>query len=275
MLKILLKAALVSVLVAVLCDAQTTLERPAEPAKPKISQPLPFKIGETLDYELSFSKLIFSGAIGQLKFTAAKTTDEQKNELIQLNVEADSKGFFPKLFGIKVRDRFTATVSADDFGLAAANRRLEEGKSKREQRIFINRESGRVTYMERDLANTSAQAKVKEAASPAWVQDILSAIYFVRTQDLKEGGVIPVPISDAGSVYNVEVIVGPREEVKVNAGKFKAVQLDAKIFGGRFIRRNGELLIWVTDDLRRIPVKARIKVSGFTVNVELKKMPKD
>jgi len=224
---------------------------------------------------LSFSRFIFSGTIGQLKFSSSKTIDEQKNEVIQLTCEADSKGFFPKLFGVKVKDRFTSTVTAADFGLVAAHRRLEEGKSKREQRIFIDREAGRVTYMQRDLASSSAEAKVKEAPSPAWVQDILSAIYFMRTQEMKEGGAILVPISDEGNTYNVEVKVGPREEVKVDAGKFTAVQLDAKIFGGKFIRRNGELLIWVTDDARRIPVKARIKVSGFTVYVELKKVPKD
>ena len=62
--------------------------------RPKISQPLPFKIGETLTYEVTFSKLIFSGTIGELKLSVSKP-DSNKFDQIELKAEAVSKGFFP------------------------------------------------------------------------------------------------------------------------------------------------------------------------------------
>ena len=71
---------------------------------------------------------------------------------------------------------------------------------------------------------------------------MLSATYFVRTQPLNPGDVIKIPISDIGEVYEIEVIVEGREEVKSSAGKFKAIRLNAKVFDGRFIRRSGEML---------------------------------
>jgi hypothetical protein len=82
-----------------------------------------------------------------------------------------------------------------------------------------------------------------------------------------------MPISDGGEVYNIEVIAGKREEIKTAAGRFKAIQLNAKVFDGRYIRRSGELLVWLTDDAQRIPVRARIKTSGTTIIVDLKRMP--
>lgn len=251
---------------------QAQQEKAVYTAAPKVTQPLPFKAGETLNYEVSFSKYIFSGIVGDLKLSVSKAGGGQKAEMIQLEAEVVSKGFFPKLFGIKVRDRFQAVINSSDFGLHSSTKLIKEGKLRREQRSVINREAGRVTYTERDLTDEKSQPRTKEAASPAWIQDILSACYFVRTQKLTEGDVIPIPVSDAAQVYNIEVVVGKREEVKTDAGKFKAVQLNAKVFDGRYVRRSGEMIIWMTDDARRIPVRGRIKTSGATVTIELKKM---
>jgi uncharacterized protein DUF3108 len=241
-------------------------------ASGKVSQPLPFKPGETLVYDVNFSKFVFSGTIGELQLSVSNASDSSKPEMIELKAEAVSRGFFPALFGLKVRDRYNSVVDPNDFGLRTTTKLLDEGKLRREQKSVVDREAGRVRYTDRDLANEKTEPKIKEKPSPSWVQDLLSAIYFVRTQQLKEGDVLAVPISEGGEVYNIDIVVGKREEIKTVAGKFKAIQLNAKVFGGRYIRRSGEMLVWVTDDERRIPVHSRIKVSGTTITVDLKRM---
>lgn len=259
-------------LCAALAFAQEQPDKPAPVAQPKIDHPLPFKAGEKLTYEVSFSKLIFGGAIGDLTLSVANAEPSAKNSKLALRAEAISKGFFPKLFGIKVRDTFSSVVNPLDFGLHESTKSIEEGSNRREQKSIIDRNAGRVTYTERNLADTGVEPKIKEALAPAWIQDMLSATYFVRTQPLKEGDAIPIPISDIGEVYQIEVIVEKREEVKVDAGKFKAIRLNAKVFDGRYIRRSGEMLLWLSDDARRIPVRARIKTSGATITVDLKRI---
>jgi uncharacterized protein DUF3108 len=240
---------------------------------PKIAEPLPFKVGETLTYDVRFSKLIFSGTIGELELSVSRPSEQTKAEILELKADAVSRGFFPTLFGIKVKDRYISLINHNDLGMHASTKLLEEGKVRREQKSVINREAGLVTYIDRDLANEKSEPKVKEKASPPWIQDLLSTIYFVRTQRLNEGDVIPVPISDGGELYNIEVIAGKREEIKTGAGKFTAIQLNAKVFDGRYIKRSGEMLVWLTDDQMRIPVRARIKTSGATITVDLRSMP--
>lgn len=251
-------------------EAQVAPEKIA--AVPKINQPLPFKAGESLFYEVGFSKLIFSGLIGELRMSVAKARNTDRHDLLEIKADVTSKGFFPKLFGVKVQDRFSSVVSSIDMGLHDSSKIIEEGKIRREQKSVIDRDSGSVTFTERDLTDAKAEPKVKQTASPAWIQDMLSACYFVRTQKLNEGDVIPIPISDGGQIYNIEVIVGKREQVKVDAGKFKTVKLNAKIFDGRYIKRSGEMFLWMSDDAKRIPVRAKIKTSGATVTVELKRI---
>jgi hypothetical protein len=239
---------------------------------PKISKPLPFRVGESLSYEVSISKFIFSGAVGELKLSVAKSDYQAKQSLLDIRAEVNSKGFFPKIFGVKVRDMFNSTVNSEDLGLHLSSKTLEEGKVRREQKSVIDREAGRVTYTERDLANEKTEPKVKEAASPTWIQDLLSTCYFVRTQKLNDGDVIKVPISDVGEVFNIEIVVAGREEIKVDAGKFKTIKLNAMIFDGRYIKRSGEMFVWLSDDATRIPVRAKIKSSGSTVTVDLKRI---
>ncbi|MEN3330730.1 MAG: hypothetical protein V7641_95 [Blastocatellia bacterium] len=257
-------------LCALLVNAQAQPGKPAPADLPKINQPLPFKAGEKLRYEVTFSKLIFGGAVGDVELSVANADHAAKDAKLALKAELTSKGFFPKLFGIKVRDTYSSIVNAQDMGLHESLKSIEEGNNRREQKSVIDREAGRVTFTERNLADKKAEPKTKEAASPAWIQDMLSATYFVRTQPLNEGEVIHIPISDVGEVYQIEVIVEKREEMKVDAGKFKAIRLNVKVFDGRYIRRSGEMLLWMSDDARRIPVRARIKTSGATVTVELK-----
>jgi hypothetical protein len=283
MVKMLLTTLLLIVLGSAFTGAQALSDKSILEPRPKISQPLPFKHGETLTYDVGFSKLIFSGTIGELKlWVVSESAKEAKEDeravvkLIEFRAEAVSKGFFSKLFGVKVRDRFNSLANPADFGVHSFTKNIEEGKVRREQKSVIDRKDGRVTYTDRDLANTAAKPLVKEKSSPPWIQDVLSAIYYMRTQEMKDGAVIPIPISDAGEVYNIELVVtGKREEIKVDAGRFKTVLLDAKIFDGRYIRRSGEMKLWLTDDARRIPVRARVKTSGATLTVSLKRLQEE
>jgi len=251
--------------------AQLTTEKAAF-AQPKLVDPLPFKIGETLVYDVTFSRLILSGVIGELKLSVSKPDAPTAPELLEFTADAVSKGFFPALFGIKVKDRFVSLVNPSDFGIHTSKRFLEEGKVRREQTAVVNRDLGTITYSDRDLASRKGAPKVKEKPSPSWIQDLLSTIYYVRSQALKEGEVIPVPISDAGEVYNIEIVTGKSEEIKTSSGKVNAIPLNVKVFDGRYLKRSGEMLVWVTDDSARVPLRAKIKTSGATITVELKRV---
>jgi hypothetical protein len=246
-------------------------EESAKLVMPKISQPLPFKVGENLLYNVSFERLIFSGAIGDLKFSVSQA-ENQPPEFITLKADLVSKGLFPSLFGIKVKDQFSAVVNKEDFALFSLSKLRQEGKTNTEEKNQVNRKAGRVTYTFRDLANKTATPKVVESECPNWVQDIISAIYFLRTQEFKQGTVIPIPITDHGQNYVIDAVIGKREEIKVGAGKFQTFKVETKAFSGRLVKRSGELFLWFSDDERRLPVKARVKVSGTTVNIELKKI---
>ena len=298
-----------------------------------ITRPLPFKRGEVLTYNIGFSKLVFSGSIGQLKLTvrngqatggagqgkvpgsatmprddtsSKNSKDTAKPEgpvrdatsknsketatsegpvrdasgtagnaeqppTIEFGAGVVSKGFFTWLFGIKIEDSYGAVVSSEDLGLLRSWKEIDQGDLHRRYETKVDREKGAVTYSETDR-NKPGPATVKAGACPQWVLDLLSAVYFIRTQEFKFGSPITIPLTDVGQVYQIDVVPVKTEEVEVEAGKFKSTQLDLKIFDGKYIRRSGQLLVWLSDDGRRLPVRARLKSSGTTVNITLARL---
>src|SRR5262245_49891246 len=80
------------------------LKAPVSP--PEIMSPLPFREGEVLTYDATVTKSIFSGRVGELKLSVLQTPEHKKRNLLELRAEAVSKGFFPGLLGIKIKDSF-------------------------------------------------------------------------------------------------------------------------------------------------------------------------
>lgn len=240
----------------------------AVPASPERSRAVPFTAGETLVYEVTFSKLLFSGTIGSLTLTVGNPESDRQPEKFRFRAEGTSKGFFTWLFKINVHDKYSSQVSPNDFGLESSSQSIQEGRIRREQTLTINRVMGRATYAVRNLAQKTGD-KVVEADSPRWAQDLLSSLYYVRTLALKEGDRIALPLVEAAKLYNVDVVVGKKAEIVVGKTRYDAIELDVKAFDGRYIKRSGQLLIWVTEDAAHVPVKARIRTSGYTVNVDL------
>jgi hypothetical protein len=103
------------------------------------------------------------------------------------------------------------------------------------------------------------------------VQDIASAFYYLRTQKLEPGKTLELLISDTGQVYRIPVKVVKRERLKTVLGKVNTVRVEPEMFGeGRLIRGKGEITIWLTDDARHIPVRAKINNNLGRLDIKLK-----
>lgn len=104
---------------------------------------------------------------------------------------------------------------------------------------------------------------------PVSVQDVLSSLYFVRTQSLEPGREIALDINTKQN-WPLIVRVIKRERIKVPAGRFNTVLLEPGLRDeGIFIQKGKRLRIWVTDDGRRIPVKMSVEVFFGHVSASL------
>jgi hypothetical protein len=252
-------------------------------------KPLPFAADEELTYEGEFSKLLLRGInIAEFKFTverekpsaAAATTATPENgaapaPLPNLVFKADAvaRGWFRKLFGIDFHYNSESVVEPTTLRILNNTTRDEQGKRLRTSEAVFDRTHNLLTWTQRNPHDPQSAPRVVQTPLQNASHDLISAIYFLRTQTLEPGRTFELNISDAGAVYRIPVKVGARKRMKSVVGRVQTIRVDIEIFGAeRLIDRDGEMTLWITDDARRLPVRARVNTDIGTLDITLKKV---
>ncbi|MBP1727873.1 MAG: hypothetical protein H6Q56_246 [Deltaproteobacteria bacterium] len=99
--------------------------------------------------------------------------------------------------------------------------------------------------------------------------DIYSSFFYVRHQPLEPGKSIYINVLDSKKLHRIEIRVLQRERITVPAGDFNTIKIEPMVKPvGVFEGKRGAY-IWLTDDERRIPVKAQTKVAVGSVTAVL------
>ena len=208
-----------------------------------------FSRGEQLHFSLAWLRM--TGG------EARMSVDPQTNGQIKIESIAESNSLFAKIY--PVRDEIESIVNAETFSTLRFQKTLNER----------NRKKSELTVIDPD--RRIALRKGKEIPVPNPVMDPLSTIYFLRTLDLTPGKKHYFTIIADGKVYTLQADVLYRETVRTTAGTFKTVVVEPKMrHGGIFRDENNRLVIWFSDDDRRIPVRIRSYLAVGTITATLR-----
>ncbi len=112
----------------------------------------------------------------------------------------------------------------------------------------------------------------KSLLVPPGIQDPLSCFYAYRTLDLPGDEEARLDVTDGKRLITGTVAVLRRETVETPAGRFSTVLVEPRLegIGGVFKKSPGaRILIWLTDDGWRRPVKLQSEVSVGSFTAEL------
>ncbi|MBK8305197.1 MAG: DUF3108 domain-containing protein [Chloracidobacterium sp.] len=228
-------------------------------------------VGESAKYEARFSKLI-SFSIAELTITASLAPNG--NDLI-INGDAVSKGTLIKIARFSFLQNYVSTVDLKDFRILKTTKHDVQKERVRDSEAIFDYGQKRVTYVETDPKDANRPPRRIASDIDETMHDISSAIFAMRLLPLVVGKRFELPVSDSGVVYRVPIAVTGRELIKTAIGKVWCVRVEPEVFGpGRLIEQKGKLVIWVTDDDRRIPVKAQIDASIGKVEIKIKEYKK-
>jgi Protein of unknown function (DUF3108) len=141
--------------------------------------------------------------------------------------------------------------------------RVREGRHRRDKEILFDLSRGKATYIDY-LGNEK-----KEVDVPRSVLDPVSSLYYVRTLNLVVGEPAFVTIFDSKRVWNIEVQVLRREKVSLPIGTFDAIVIKPLMKSEGIFYRKGDIFIWLTDDMKRIPIKLQTRVAVGYVTATL------
>jgi hypothetical protein len=177
---------------------------------------------------------------------------------------ADSIGVAALLY--PVHDRFEAFFDGKTFCSRNLAKNTQEGFRKLQTSIRFDYARHKSVLEETNLR--WGKAKKVENDIPECVTDVISGIYYLGSQPLGPDATYRFPLNDGGRTTQVEAHVEAREEVKTPAGTFQTVRVQPRAAAG-VLKDRGQVWIWYSDDIARIPVQMRARMFWGTLTFRL------
>lgn len=102
-----------------------------------------------------------------------------------------------------------------------------------------------------------------------FTHDVLSAFYYIRTQELEPGKSFEISAVSGKKHYSLRVICHRQETIEVAAGRFDTWVIEPVLQEDGLFKAKGRLWIWVTRDERRMPVRMQSKIPVGSIKAEL------
>ncbi|MFQ5866981.1 MAG: DUF3108 domain-containing protein [bacterium] len=211
-----------------------------------------FEVREKLIYIVKWKGIAGGTSVMEVK----KIVKISDRDAYYVTLSTRSSGFFDIFF--KIRDLIESYVDKEGIFTWKQRKRLRGGKYRSNKETIYDQEKHQALY------------KGKKIDIPFYVQDSLSSVYYLRTQELKKGTSVIMDANDDGKNYLVEVKVIGIEKVATPSGKFKALKTEV------VWKREGKVgtessKIWLSNDERKVPVKIEKQGKIGTITMLLKR----
>lgn len=161
----------------------------------------------------------------------------------------------------KVRDRYETYLDTASIVPWKFEQHISEGSFKRDYVAIFDHRLGIARTDEGDFP------------IPPDVHDIMSAFYYARTIDytgFKMGQRVGLKNFFKGKTNPLEIKYLGKQKITVNAGTFECIIIEPMVKEGGLFKSEGRILIWLSNDANKIPVKVSTKVVIGTIDAELK-----
>lgn len=160
----------------------------------------------------------------------------------------------------RVKDDYRTVMDVDGVFPYEFEQHVREGGYKRDFKAIF------------DQANNIAKTTEGEFPVTPFIHDVVSAFYYIRTLDLKgkkKGDVIPLKNFFDRKTHDLGVKILGRQTIEVEAGTFQCIVVEPMVVEGGLFKADGKILIWLSDDERKIPVKVATKIPIGSIDTEL------
>jgi len=216
-----------------------------------------FGVGEKLAYAVKYFNV--TAGIGVLEIENMVEINGRK--VYKLGALAQTAPFFESFF--RVRDRIESYIDVVGLFSWKYSKKLEEGTYRANTAIEFDHEKSIATK------HTGETYKIVP-----FTQDVLSELYYYRTFDLSPGKNDEVYIdvcADDGKSYQIVVKKLRYETVTVDAGTFDCVVVQPFLKFEGIFKQAGDVVIWMTNDANKVPVKVESKIPIGAIYAELQK----
>ena len=245
--------------------AEETENEPQQTASlPAQSEPLPPEIKKEIVSILNLSREKLYFDIYWLGVYVGRAVLEAVNDKgnVKITSQVHSSSFISTFY--KVEDYAESRVTN---GIPSSFKiKQREGRKRSDKETFFDADNRRVTHINH-IKGTKDEHNI--AASNLW--DVMSGFYFLRTRNFNIGETIYINIFDSNKFYQAEVEVLRREKIIMSDEKeLNAVVVKPILKSEGLFENKGSIIIWLSDDEAKTPLKIETEVPIGRVTAELK-----
>lgn len=216
-----------------------------------------FDVGERFVFDVGYGPIVAGEAIMEIP----KTDTINGRECYRVVFRVNSTPSFSWVY--KVEDYYETYLDRQGIFPWRFVQKIREGSYRRD------------FYAEFDQIRNIARTPDGTYQIPPYVHDVVSAFYFVRTLDFSKtrvGEKIFLENFYKDKTYPLAVKFLGRQRVQVNAGEFDCIIVEPLIREGGLFKSDGRVIIWLTDDERKIPVKVSTQIVIGSIYAELREV---
>ena len=227
------------------------------------SAAMPLFVGEELLFDVRWMGLL----AGNASMAVSSQVSKDGHDVYHIRSLAESSPLFSLFYNV----RDIGETFIDVHGLYPWYFHLDqrEGSRSTQRTVTFDHPRGIAIY-------TKNQQIPQEIKVPVGVHDSLSSFYLLRTLPLRVGQSIHLNMFSNGMTYDVEVQILRREKLEAYWGTVDTLVVQPLMRVQEILRQQGDVLIWVTDDERRLPIRMRtaIKVGSIEATlIDVKNLP--
>ncbi|MDH3251659.1 MAG: DUF3108 domain-containing protein [Ignavibacteria bacterium] len=214
-----------------------------------------FGVGERLVFDVNYGFI----TAGEAVMSVVRLDSVAGRQCYRVEFTVNSLPSFDWIY--TVRDRYLTFIDTETIAPWRFEQHIREGSYRRD---FV---------AEFDQYRLVARTTEGDHDIPEYVHDIMSAFYYARTLDFSGYNV-----GDGPLLYNffrkksheLKIRFLGRQELEIEAGTFKTIVLEPIVKEGGLFKSEGRIVIWLTDDDRKIPVRVNTKVLVGSIDTELR-----
>ncbi len=213
-----------------------------------------FKEGEKLTFDVKYG--FVTAGIATMRIPKIKRISGRN--AYHVTFEVNSVPSFDWIY--KVRDRYETYLDVEGLFPWRFEQHIREGGYSRDFSAFFDQRKGK------------AKTSEGEHDIPIYVNDIVSALYLARTFDysqMKLNDKVHLQNFYKDKVYDLDVRYLGKETIEVSAGKFDCIIVEPLVLEGGLFKSEGNIIVWLTNDDLKIPVKVKTKVVVGSIDAEL------
>ncbi len=213
-----------------------------------------FTVGEKLTFDVKYGFVTAGVAVMQIPEIKRISGRQAYHITFEVNTVPSFDWFY------KVRDRYETYMDVEGLFPWRFEQHIREGGYTRDFAAFFDQRRGK------------AKTSEGEYDIPKYVNDIVSAFYLARTFDysnMKVDDKFHLQNFYKDKVYDLDVKYLGKEQVEVEAGTFNCIMVEPLVQEGGLFKSEGSIIIWLTDDSLKIPVKVKTKVVIGSIDAEL------